>query len=100
MAGSTPPSSGNQLWDTWAAQDAELRVLAQRIWHVAQQSDFSTGYTGVDNMLAINDNLPLSVKVKVQVQRLKALNDLDQLLASNVLASAGHNRDILAKSSG
>ena len=95
MAGSAPPSSGNQLWDTWAEQDAELRVLAQRIWQVSQDLDVSTGYTGVAQMLEIDDKLPLSVKVKSQVRRLNALKDLDKWLASKALASAGHNRDIL-----
>ena len=43
-------------------------------------------------MIAIEEKLPLEVKVKVQVQRRNALETLATKLAP---ASAGHNRDIL-----
>ena len=65
---SAPISSENQLWVTWAEQDADLRVLAQNIWHDAQRLQISTGYSGVAEMIAIDDRLPLKVKVKIQVQ--------------------------------
>ena len=96
-AGSAPASSGsgNPLWDNWFDQDEKLRVLAQRIWQVSQELEVTTGYTGVAQMLEIDDKLPLSIKVRSQERRLKALQDLDTFLASKALASAGHNQDIL-----
>ena len=44
----------------------ELREVAQHIWQVAQRLKVDTGYTGVDNMLAIEAQLSLKIKVKMQ----------------------------------
>lgn len=89
---SAPISSEIPLWEKWAEQDTELRVLAQNIWHDAQRLKISTGYSGVAEMIAIEEKLPLKVKVNIQVLRRNALETLATKLAP---ASAGHNRDIL-----
>ena len=100
-AGSAPVSSSDPLWDTWAQQHMELREVAQHIWQVAQRLKVDPGYTGVDNMLAIEAQLSLKIKVKVQVKRLEALKKLATQLDADLatkLASAEHyrdNRDIL-----
>ena len=71
---SAPISSEIPLWEKWAEQDTELRVVAQRIWHVTHRSKMATAYSGVDNMIAIDEKLSLKVKVKLQLHRLEALN--------------------------
>ena len=94
---SAPVSSENPIWETWAKQDKELRVVTQHIWHVAQRLQISTGYSGlgVDDMIAIDKELSIKVKVKIQVQRLEDLNTMATELASAHLAPSDHNRGIL-----
>ena len=93
-AGSAPVSSSDPIWDTWAQQDMELLEVAQHIWQVAQRLKVDPGYTGVADMIAIDDRLSLKIKVKIQEKRLEVLNKLATRLEAD-LASAGHNRDIL-----
>jgi hypothetical protein len=72
----------NQLWETYVQKDTNLLTIADRIWQAPQRLNLSSEYSGVDNMIAISNQLEklsmsIKVQVKLQASRLKALNVLN-----------------------
>ena len=60
MATHAAPSSASLERDTYIEQDTALQAVAEHIWRVSQVLNETTGYSGVREMIAINQDFPYS----------------------------------------
>jgi hypothetical protein len=90
MATHAAPSSRSLEWDTYIEQDTALQAVAEHIWRVSQVLNETTGYSGVREMIAINQDFPYSVGL--QAKRLADLKNCQpSLMQGSQQPKAVHN---------
>jgi hypothetical protein len=66
-----PVSSKNPIWETYVQQGTELRAVAHRNWKASQKLGKPCGYTGVEDMITITNNLSIPPKVVLRLQAMR-----------------------------